>query len=547
MFTLCRKYICPLVALAVIASLCGCGNRGKKADDKRVFRLNYSSGTLESIDPAFAKNLYNMWTDHMVYNTLVESDEHLHLKPSLATHWEVSADGLIYTFYLRSDIFFQDAPQFAGGKGRRMTAGDVVYSFNRIIDPAVASSGGWIFNDRVAASEPFTALNDTTVQVKLRAPFRPLPQILSMPYCSIVPKEVVEHWGKDFSRHPCGTGPFQFHYWDEGNVLVLYKNPHYWETDNSGQRLPYMDAVQVSFADSKATEFFLFLQHRLDFVNGLDGSFKDLVLNKDGSVKKEYASKLQLQKGTYLNTEYIGFLTDTANVLLKEAPTRNVLVRRAINYAIDKKKIVTYFRNGIGLPASAGFIPAGMPGYDSTERFGYHYDPKKSLELLAAAGYPNGRGLGTLTILSPDNWSDVVNFIATQLQEVGIKTKVEIMQPNILRQQMSRSQAVAFRAQWIADYPDAETYLAFFYGPLPAPPNYTRFNNATFNKWYDESMNAPDSLRWQLYQRMDSLVIAQAPVIPLFYDEMLHFLQPNISGFSSNPMNLIDIKTVRKN
>lgn len=546
MRSLCRKYVQALIALIAIVLVHGCSSPSKKADDKRVFRLNYSSGTLESIDPAFARNLYNMWTDHMVYNTLVESDEQLHLVPSLARRWDVSPDGLTYTFHLRGDVFFQDAPQFPGGHGRRMTAQDVVYSFNRIIDPSVASSGAWIFNDRVAAHGPFAATDDTTVQVRLRAPFRPLPQILSMPYCSIVPKEVVDYWGKDFSRHPCGTGPFQFHYWDEGNVLVLHKNPHYWERDSIGRRLPYMDAVQVSFADSKATEFFLFLQHRLDFVNGIDGSFKDLVLHKDGTVKKEYAAKLQLQKATYLNTEYIGFLTDTANDLMQAAPTRNVLVRRAINYAIDKKKIVTYFRNGIGLPALSGFIPAGMPGYDSSHSFGYHYDPKRSLQLLAKAGYPNGKGLGTLTILSPDNWSDVVNFIATQLQEVGIKTKVEIMQPNILRQQMSRSQAVAFRAQWIADYPDAETYLAFFYGPFPAPPNYTRFNNATFNKWYDESMNAPDSLRWQLYRRMDSLVISQAPVIPLFYDEMLHFLQPDISGFSSNPMNLIDIKRVRK-
>ena len=111
---------------------------------------------------------------------------------------------------------------------------------------------------------------------------------------------------------------------------------------------------------------------------------------------------------------------------------------------------------------------------------------------------------------------------------------------------MARSQTVAFRSQWIADYPDAETFLAFFYGRFPAPPNYTRFNDAVYNKWYDESMNAPDTLRWQLYRRMDSLVTSQAPVIPLFYDVRLHFLQPGISGFRSNPMNLIDLKKVKK-
>src|SRR5690606_14455178 len=116
----------------------------------------------------------------------------------------------------------------------------------------------------------------------------PLPELLSMPYCSIVPKEVVEKWGKDFRNHPCGTGPFQFHHWDENNTLVLHKNQSYWEQDDQGNRLPYIDAVQVSFNDTKATEFLLFLQGKIHFMNGLDGSFKDLVLTKNGTLKPNF-------------------------------------------------------------------------------------------------------------------------------------------------------------------------------------------------------------------------------------------------------------------
>ncbi len=546
MYRLQLNYLHKLTLVTICVLLLAACSNDDKQNKKNVVYLNYSSGALESIDPAFAKNLYNMWTDHMVFNTLVESNDALELVPSLAKHWEVSEDGITYLFYLRDDVYFQDNALFPGGKGRKMVAADVVYSFNRLIDPAVASCGGWIFNDRVAKEEPFKAINDTTVQITLMAPFRPLPEILSMPYCSVVPHEVVEHYGKDFSRHPCGTGPYQFHYWDEGNVLILHKNPNYWERDENGERLPYTDAVQVGFADSKATEFFLFLQGKVDFVNGLDGSFKDLVLSKNGELKKEYQDKIRFEKKTYLNTEYIGFLTDTNNALIKNSPTKHVLVRQAISYAIDRKRISTYFKNGMGIPASSGFIPMGMPGYDSTGRYGYHYDPAKAMELLKQAGFPNGKGLGEFTILTPDNWADIVNFVATQLQDIGIKAKVEIIQPNILRQQMSRSQAVAFRAQWLADYPDGETFLAFFNSRFPAPPNYTRFNNSTFDKWYDESMNAPDSLRRKLYQRMDSLVMSQAPLVPLFYDQRMHFTQLNVTGFSSNPMNLIDVKRIRK-
>ena len=539
-----NRYFLPFAwVFCLFISAC---NPAKKTDQKNVFHLNISSGYLESIDPAFAKDLNMMWIDHMIYNTLVETDEHLHLVPSLAKTWEVNASGLVYTFHLRGDVYFQDNAFFENGRGRKMTAHDVVYSFNRIMDPETASPGAWIFNGKVVATNPFVAIDDTTFQINLRSPFRPLPEILSMIYCSIVPHEVAEHWGKDFRNHPCGTGPFVFNYWDEGNVLNLLKNTHYWEQDSTGNKLPYLNAVQITFVDSKATEFLLFRQGKIDFVNGVDGSFKDLLLSKDGTLKKEFQNKFRFEKSTYLNTEYLGFLTDTANPVMNDEPTRNLLVRRAINYAINRQKIVTYFKNGLEIPATQGFIPAGMPGYDSNAHYGYDYDPAKALQLLAAAGYPNGKGLNPIKILVPNNFEDIVNFIASELQEVGITINIELIQPNILKQEMSKGKAVFFRAQWLADYPDAETYLVFFNSHFPAPPNYTRFNDATFDKWYDESLNLPDTARWALYRKMDSLAMSYAPVVPLYYERLVHLTQNNIVGFRSNPMNIIDIKQVRR-
>lgn len=539
----CNGIVVSLLTVALCAASPSC-NTNHTNEHRKVFHINLSSGNLEAIDPAFAKDLYQIWINHMVYNTLVETDEQLHVIPSLAKSWDISADGLTYTFHLRGDVCFHDNPVFAGGRGRRLTAGDVVYSFTRLTDPATAATGAWIFNGRVADKAPFTAVDDSTFRLRLSAPFRPLLGMLSMAYCNIVPREAVEHWGKDYRSHPCGTGPFMFSYWDEGNVLSLIKNPHYWERDSTGRQLPYIDAVQVSFIDSKATEFLLFLQHRLDFVNGIDGSFKDLILTKKGTVKKEYADKFHLSKDTYLNTEYIGFLTDTSLPIMKGAPTGNPLIRQAINYAIDRQKIVTYFKNGLGIPATHGFIPAGIPGYDSNAHYGYTYNPQKARQLLAQAGYPGGKGLAPIVILVQDNYVDIVNFVAGQLQEAGIPVKIEVMQPNILRQQMSKSQAVIFRGQWLADYPDAETFLIVFNGHQPAPPNYTRFKNDQFDKWYDQCLNMPDTQRWSYYRQMDSLAIANAPLIPLYYDVLLHFTQNNITGFRSNALNVIDIKQV---
>ena len=539
----CTKYILLILLLCWCIIYSSCQPPASKTQ-KKVFHINLSSGNLEAIDPAFAKDLYQIWVCHMVYNTLVETDEHLHVVPSLAKTWDVSADGLTIIFHLRTDVCFQDNDAFPGGRGRRLVAGDVVYSFSRLTDPATAATGAWIFNGRVAPHEPFRAIDDSTFVLKLCKPFRPLIGSLSMAYCNIVPHEVVARWGKEFRSHPCGTGPFMFSYWDEGNILCLLKNPHYFEHDLSGKQLPHLDAVQVSFVDSKATEFLMFLQHKLDFVNGIDGSFKDLVLSRDGTLKPEYQQKFRLDKDTYLNTEYMGFLTDGANPLMRNEPTANVLVRRAINYAINRQKIVTYYKNGMGIPATHGFIPAGIPGYDSSAKYGYGYNPEKARQLLAEAGYPGGRGMKPIKMLVQDNYVDIINFIAGELQDIGIPTTIEVIQPNILKQQMSRSQAVFFRANWLADYPDAETFLVVFNSRQPAPPNYTRFSNPTFDKWYDESLNLPDTPRWKLYTKMDSLATSYAPTLPIFYDVLLHFTQNNITGFKSNAMNIIDLKEV---
>src|ERR1019366_5051810 len=198
----------------VLPAICffGFSSCKRQERNKNIFHYNEQSG-IATLDPAFAKNQSIIWAVHQIYNTLVQTDDSLHLIPSLARSWDISGDNLMYTFHLRKDVFFQDNIAFAIGKGRKMTAQDVVYSFSRIMDRNTASSGAWIFNNRVDSLDPFTAIDDTTFQLKLAAPFHPILGILSMQYCSIVPKEVVEKFGNDFRRHPCGTGPFEFVAW----------------------------------------------------------------------------------------------------------------------------------------------------------------------------------------------------------------------------------------------------------------------------------------------------------------------------------------------
>lgn len=516
-----------------------------RTEKRQVFYYNESTG-IATLDPAFAKNQSIMWPVHQLYNTLVEIDSGLNLVPSVARSWNISEDRLTYTFHLRNDVYFHDNEAFTGGKGRRMTAADVAYSLQRIIDKHTASSGAWIFNDRVDTTEGFTAPNDSTFQLKLLRPFHPILGILSMQYCSIVPREVVEKYGKDFRRHPCGTGPFRFASWDEGEALILHKNPKYWERDSSGRSLPYLDAVKISFFDNKATEFLQFRQGGLSFVNDLDPSFKDEVLTKKGELRKQWEGKILLKKHPYLNTEYFGILVDEKNPLVQNSANGNRLVRQAMNHAINRRQLMMYMRNSIGIPAEAGFVPGGLPSRNTEMVKGYPYDPARAKQLLKQAGFPDGRGLPTVRLLTINIYADIASFVARQLEEVGIPVQVEVIQKSLLLEQTAKSQAQFFRGSWIADYPDAENYMAMFYSKNPAPPNYTRYKNPAFDQLYEKALlENNDSVRYRLYREMDQLVINDAPVIPIWYDMAFHLVQPNITGFYPNALNLLELRRAR--
>ncbi len=519
--------------------------RNKSKTNKQVFYYNETTG-IASLDPAFAKNQSILWAVNQLYNSLVETDSNLHIVPCLAKSWEVSTDRLQYIFHLRTDVFFHDNEAFENRKGRRMIASDVVFSFQRLIDPATASPGAWIFNNRVDSLNAFMAIDDSTFQLRLQKPFSPILGVLSNKYCSIVPKEVVTKYGKDFRSHPCGTGPFIFKSWEEGQALILWKNPAYFEKGEAGVQLPYLDAIKVSFNDSRATEFLMFQQGQLDFINDIDPSFKDEVLNKKGELKEEWRDRIILNKHAYLNIEYLGILVDSSNEMLKQSPLRLRQIRQAINYGFDRKKLMLYLRNSIGTAAESGFIPMGLPSYDPQIVKGYNYDPVKARTLIANAGFANGKNLPEIKLLTIPIYSDLGSFIAKQLEEIGLKIQVEVVPKSLLLEQTAKSQALFFRGSWIADYPDAENYLSVFYGRNPAPPNYTRYNNPRFNQLYDEAMLAEtDSARYRLYQQMDRLIIEDAPVVPLWYDQVIHMVNPRVQGFYPNSLNLLELRKVR--
>ena len=541
-----RRIITQIFCFFCLFFITACNSK-TETDGKKVFNINLDQN-VTSIDPAFARNQNAIWMINQIFNGLVQVDTALNTVPCIAKTWQISDDGLTYTFNLRDDVYFHDDPLFKDGKGRKVVAEDFAYSFFRLIDPKVASSGGWIFSDKIKDANSFKALNDSTFQITLLKPFPAFMELLTAQYCSVVPQEVVEHYGKDFRNHPVGTGPFKFKYWKEDEILVLLKNENYWEKDGE-TRLPYLDAVKVTFISDKQSAFMNFIKKDLDFFNSVDGSYRDDIMTKSGKMTSKYKGKFQLIKGPYLCTEYVGILVDTSKALVKNSPLRFKKVRQAINYAIDKPKLIKYLRNSVGAPATSGFIPRGMPGFDSTRVKGYNYQPALAAKLLAEAGFPNGKGMPEVTLSTSTTYKDLIEFIQAELNTLGIKVKVDVSPSASLRDLMAKNEVNFFRGSWIADYPDGENYLSVFYSKnkVPFGPNYTGYFNKEFDKLFEQSYFENDAKkRYELYYKMDNMVMEHASIVPILYDQSVTMLQNNISGYPINALSLMILKRVKK-
>jgi peptide/nickel transport system substrate-binding protein len=516
----------------------GCNTSAVEAKKNQVFRYNEHKN-IGSLDPAFAKDNADISAVNQLFNGLVQMDSVMHVVPAIASSWKISENAKIYTFELRPDVYFHTHDLFGTDQTRTVTAHDFVYSFDRLRDPKLASPGGWVLQN----VESYKALGQHRFQITLKSPFPAFLGLLTMKYCSVVPKEIIEYYGANFRSNPIGTGPYRFKRWEENIKLIFRKNNRYFETNSKGEKLPHLEAVSITFLADKQSEFLQFIQGNIDYVSGLDASYKDDILRADGSLKPSYASSVKMLRAPYLNTEYLGFYMDS-----EVDEYQSELIRQVVNYGFDRSKMMKYLRNGIGIPALGGFIPKGLPGHH--ESIGYDYQPEKAKELLETYRTASGVLQPTITLTTTSNYLSFSEFIQRELQSIGLTIRIEVMPPSSLKSAKSNGKVDLFRASWVADYPDAQNYLSLFYSGNFAPngPNYTHFKDAQFDKWYEEAMLETDQKkRINLYQKMDALVLEKAPVVVLFYDEVIRFTGIDVKGLGINPTNLLELKNVRKN
>ena len=552
----------------LLISLSTLSCRKNTASSNKIFNLNISTG-IETLEPVMSNSATSIWGVSMIMEGLVCFDKDNKLQPLLAKSWDISPDGITYTFHLRNDVFFQNDDCFkdAKGKGRKVVAQDFKYCLERANDPKAKTRGMWVFRDKIAGTKEFIdsrsgkspnnvneitgikAVNDSTLQIQLYNPFSPFLSLLTMTYAFVYPKEAVDMYGDKFGENPVGTGPFEFVSWEHDQAMILQKNLTYWQSDASGNKLPYLDGVKITFTQSSETEFLDFQSNKYDFHTPSSETY-DVLTDDAGNLKDAASKDFKLVRQPWLQTIFCGMMQDKSLPAGKTSPfVNNKKLRQAVNFGTDKEKIVRYVLKGRGVAALNGPVPPGMPGYNPAIK-GYPYDKEKAKELLKEAGYPGGKGL-TLTLVcgNEEIQRSVAIAFQQQMQEIGIEVKIEQLLQASLVSKQEGGEFAFWRASWGADYYDAENFMALFYSKniTPNGPNRVGYSNPEVDDLYLRSLKeTDDAKRNELYDKMQTIVTEDAAWLNLYYNQQIYLLSKNIDGFYIDGLNIINLKYTKK-
>jgi len=534
------------LALLIVASLAACGgssSSGGSASPTSDAPVMGGTMTLSyltepsSLDPAVAWNAIDWQIEHSVYQGLLQyapkpGDAGNVLVPCLATevpsttNGGVSADGKTYTFKLRSGVKFQPPVN------REVTATDFKYSFERMMSspraPATSFYMGVVGADEFMAGKAkeikgFKVIDDTTLQITLKNPDLSFLNALTMEFCDVVPKEWVDRWGKQFNRHPLGTGPFTFVDWSPGREIRLARNPSYWETGR-----PYLDAIDYQLSFSPPTALLKLQSGEIDALgDGVPPADIPRVMADPQWKQQVYTQPLIAISYMFMNVEM--------------KPFDNVKVRQALSWAINRDKLVK-LQAGQAM-ALWQFYPKGMPGHEEGKVF-YGYDPGKAKQLLADAGYPNGFKTSLYTDNvdpNPKLWQSV----QADLAAVGVTASLKTMSNNTFyNQQGMPNTLTAGSFAWWMDFPDPSDWIAPLFSKASAVPggmNSSFWWSPELETMYTKAQAMTDpAARIAKFSEMQQLISDQAPYVPCYQPIQTTMCSTSTGGFFLHPVYQID-------
>ena len=507
-----------------------------------------------TLDPILVTNVTTFHIVSQIFEPLLRFDEKsLTLEPLLAESWEVSEDNLIHTFHLKKGVHFQDNACFDGGKGRELKAADVAYTFQRIYSEKSSYSYS-LFRNIIKGGEDFQQgeeiagikmVDEYTVEFTLNKPSSNFMNLLATVNSAVVAKEAIEKGAV------IGSGPFVYEKeGDTEQAVTLSKNENYHISDKEGYKLPYLSCVSYNYVKSGQEQMDLFMDDKLDVITGIPPeSIKEIV--------EAQIADFQDKPVKYVLGRYPQVSTTFLNLNTAIAPFNNLKVRQAFAMAINKNKIVDDVLKGEAYgPGDHGIVPSAIVNYDFASVVGHEYSVNKAKELLASAGYPNGKGFPTLVFATGKGNTSLRVALEIQkqlLSKLNINLEISSLPLKEIYEMNSKSQINLSLTGWLGEFPDPVTFLSLFYGAdvpassdEPSYPNDSRYKNAKFDKLYEQALVTIDTKkRYELCLSADQIIASDVPVIPLWYHENYQLTQSVVVGYQPNSMNIQHLTYVK--
>ena len=570
------KKVILLVFIAIFFN--SCNNETKEDRSVKAEGGVYYGGVFKVNELDEFKNLYPLSIVDVVsfriasqcYEGLVKFDpSDLKIVPAIADSWTVNENSTLYTFHIRDNVFFHDDSCFADVKGRVVNANDIKYCFEKLCqhhslnsfyditfkDKVIGANDAYKQSIKSGKPEPIKGLkviDDKTISIELSIPNPDFLNILATSGCYIYPKEAFEKYGEALRARCVGTGPFFTKTVKEGKIVVLEKNKKYWQIDQFGNRLPYLDAIKCSFIKEKKSEMIEFKKGNLDMIFRIPVEmYKELMGNYQNAQAKVH--DFEIQSSPALSIDFYSMLCTHPEFSKKE-------VRLAFNHAIDKNKIVDFTLQGQGVSGKYGVIPPleifKKNGLDFESLTGNEFNVDKAREYMRKAGYPNGKGFPEIVLTINGGGGERNQQIAEVIQKMLQENIVVTVSINVIPfpeqlEQRSTGKAYFTRGSWVADYPDPSSFLDLFYGKNVPPENEksyinsSRFKNEEFDAKYEAALNEKDKTkRYQLFKECDQILINEGALLNIYYHENDRLVQKHVRNLPINAMEFRDFSKV---
>jgi oligopeptide transport system substrate-binding protein len=511
----------------------------EKIEEKILYEAIYSQP--QSFDPRDSVDAETYGIMYTIYNTLVEIDDSLKVQPAIAYKWDTK-DFKEWKFYIRDDVYFKPDSCFGENNKKKLTAYDVEFSLNRALQPG--GTGAFMLTDIVEGAQEVNdgkaqkasgikVLDDHTLLITLKKPYRKLLERLAMPFFFIVSKDAVECYKDKYSLNPVGTGAYMIEKIDPGNAIYLKKNPYFWKKDEKGKKLPYLDGIVFRIIKNPQLAINEFIAGKLSAVE-IQPVQSNLVFNDKGELKDEF-KKFKIAENVALDVHYFAFKMD------EEPFKNNKVLRQAINYAIDKDAIVNNILNRFAIPA-VGVLPPSV--YSEVKRGPvYKFNLELAKKMIKEANIDTSKIPPiTLYIDNKPTTEAVAQFVQSSLNEIGIRVNLKKMDFSTLLGEVIQGNSKFYYMYWEGTDPNPEIFMVQFKSdllPEKGGYNFGRYSNSKADELYDKAVSSLDENEAKNYWlELESLLVDDAPWVFLYHTKRVRLLQPNIKNYDNNPMQI---------